>query len=402
MFVAEVLYPDLVHPIDIVARMHNKPLHMFCEIYLSVDLGLLVLHGAHSRGVSEHGGVLGVCHVQRLLELHVRVLVEHVRVEVQHREAIGLEVRGVLRREGAPQAHVLEDQVRVAVLGALHDTSVVVHDVLYAILAAVEGFGLVVATAKEVLLPLGPDLGLQEATGSLGLELVPVMRILLHELEHLVDIHVHDNRGQLADPCQRHPQILVLETHAQDALLHLWQSIPVVLLGQASDVRERVLLALHQAASGPKFRWTHDESPVGLRIVVDARLLQRQLQVLGSLALGEAPSLGDHLSALLEELHAAAHPSDVLAELAEGDEASGVGVDGLHKLVYVRVLVRETQVGAHGLHVPAVELAPASVVKALVGGGQRLFLRLEFKLDSVKHVLGIATARLDRFAHILD
>mmetsp|Transcript_107951 Transcript_107951/g.344155 ORF Transcript_107951/g.344155 Transcript_107951/m.344155 type:complete len:242 (+) Transcript_107951:1422-2147(+) len=175
----------------------------------------------------------------------------------------------------------------------------------------------------------------------------------------------------------------------------------MVLLGQPADVREGLLLAVYEPPSLLELRPTNHQPPVCLRLLVDATLLQGELQVLPVFALRETAPRSDGLAALLEEHHAATHPAHVLAELSERNEACGVSVDGLHQLLNVGILVREAQVGAHDLHVRFVELPLPFAIESLVGRCQRLLLGLQLEFDAVHLVLSVPIPGVERLAHIL-
>mmetsp|Transcript_29662 Transcript_29662/g.85054 ORF Transcript_29662/g.85054 Transcript_29662/m.85054 type:complete len:262 (-) Transcript_29662:109-894(-) len=229
-----------------VPLVRHQSLHVPPPLDLAVDLRLLVLHLPNLGGVAEDGGLRGLRDLDGLLQLLCAVLVQHVCVVVEHGQPIGLQVRGVLRRESAAKSAVPQHQVRVAVLHTLHDTSVVVHGIQHAVLTPMESGRLVVAASEQVPLPALPNLRLQQTTRACCFELVPVVRIALHERHHLRKVAVHDNGCKLSDVRQRHPEVVVGVTHFLHLPLQLRQILVVVVLRQLPDMSDGRLLARHE------------------------------------------------------------------------------------------------------------------------------------------------------------
>mmetsp|Transcript_109660 Transcript_109660/g.338507 ORF Transcript_109660/g.338507 Transcript_109660/m.338507 type:complete len:242 (-) Transcript_109660:522-1247(-) len=236
-----------------------------------MDLGLLVLHEAHLLGVSEQGGLSGARDREGLAELLVAVLQQDVGVEVKYGQGVGLHGRGVLRRARAPQPDVPQHHVGVAVVVAPHHAPVVVHDVENRILAPIRGADprAVVRAAEEAPLPPRPGLDVEGGAGGLGLELVAVVRVPLQEAQHPVQVHVDDDRSELADPGQRHPEGIVGESEPVRPALDLRQRALVVGTGEAADVGEGRLLARQELGGLLELRRCHHEPPRRLRHLAD-------------------------------------------------------------------------------------------------------------------------------------
>mmetsp|Transcript_70790 Transcript_70790/g.207403 ORF Transcript_70790/g.207403 Transcript_70790/m.207403 type:complete len:450 (-) Transcript_70790:388-1737(-) len=299
----------------------HQPLDMIMKRDLPMDLRLLVLHLAHSLRVPQYSCVCRVGHSHGLLELFLTVLIEDMSVEIQHCEFLSLQIRRILRRKCASQADILQDDIRLSILSTPDNSSVVIHDVLNPVLGPGRSSGLVIAASEQVLFPLLTDLRLQQPTRRLGLKLIAVVRVLLHEGEHLVQVHMHNDGRQLTDPGQGYPQVVIGEAHAMYACLECGQGVLVVLLGKAADRRHCFLLALDELGGLLKLRDGHHHLPVGLRLPVDAGLVEQRGDdvVVDGGGRGEAAPLHDALGALLEKLGGAAYMPHVVVKLVEGD-----------------------------------------------------------------------------------
>mmetsp|Transcript_82493 Transcript_82493/g.233971 ORF Transcript_82493/g.233971 Transcript_82493/m.233971 type:complete len:433 (+) Transcript_82493:431-1729(+) len=307
-----------------VPLMRHQALDVPGEGDRPVDLGLLVLHPAHLPRVPHQRLLARDRHLHRLAELLPVVLREHVRVVVEDGEPVGLEVRGVFGRERAAEPDIPEHDVGVAVLRALDDAAGVVHGVQHAVLAALECRGALVAAAEEVLLPDLADFDIQQAAGAGRLKLVSIVRVFLHERQHLVQVHVDQDRRELPDPGERHPQLAVGVAHPAHPPLQLRQRPLVVALGQDADVPDRPLLAHVQLRDHVEFRYRGHQLPVRL-LVVSYRHLQKVQPQCRRLHPGpEADAPGRLLPPDLEQLEAATHARDVLVELREAHLAIAV------------------------------------------------------------------------------
>mmetsp|Transcript_51553 Transcript_51553/g.123536 ORF Transcript_51553/g.123536 Transcript_51553/m.123536 type:complete len:210 (-) Transcript_51553:346-975(-) len=207
----------------------------------------------------------------------------------------------------------------------------VVHDVLHSIFRTVFSNTPIVGTTEQVPLPFFPCGRLQQPTRCVCLELVSVVSILLHEREHLIQIDVNDDWGQLANPGQSQPKIVFLKTKTGHSLLQLWQRLLVVLLCKGPDVLYGLLLTVTKLGRLLEFGLLHDHFPVGLSFPVDAcrSQLGRDRFRVGTLMEIIAQLLLDALLPLLKEFPASTHLPNILLKLVEGYLSAAVRIDHL-------------------------------------------------------------------------
>mmetsp|Transcript_68981 Transcript_68981/g.195494 ORF Transcript_68981/g.195494 Transcript_68981/m.195494 type:complete len:345 (+) Transcript_68981:2603-3637(+) len=221
---------------------------------------------------------VGRCHLDQALQLLLSVLLQHVRILVQHGQPRAFNPSRVLRSEGATQAHVLHHQIGVPVLICGRDSAVVVHDAKSTILAALERLRVIVCPPKELLLPTLPRtvVVVQRPAGRLGFELVPVELICLQEAPDIVEVHVDHHRREVLDPAQHGLQLLLPVAQALEALPNFRQGVVVELGGGGADIRQRGPLARHQAFHSAHLRLREDRGPEGLLVIQDPDLPQRR------------------------------------------------------------------------------------------------------------------------------
>mmetsp|Transcript_75616 Transcript_75616/g.219590 ORF Transcript_75616/g.219590 Transcript_75616/m.219590 type:complete len:476 (-) Transcript_75616:419-1846(-) len=345
VFRADGPQPALVSTATMLGMRHQS-VHVTGELDLSVDLRLLVLHGAHLGGVAQHCGFARFGDLDRLRKFVLAILGEHMRVVVQHSQAVGLQIRRVLWGESATEPAIPQDEVRVSVLRTLHDTAVVVHRIEDAVLATLEAGSAIVRPPEEISLPLLADSRLQQSTGVLRLELVSVMRVALHERDHLVQVDMENDRGQFPDVSQGHPQVGVLVAHLGHPLLQLRQSLLMVALGKPANIPHRMPLRRGELTGLVELlvRTSQDQPPIRLLPLHDAS----RLQILNEhrwMCTRRAPHpvlRGHALPPGFKQREAAVHPADVALELVEAHGPVIVRIDRRQNLLDIIAAGRKT------------------------------------------------------------
>mmetsp|Transcript_108386 Transcript_108386/g.258653 ORF Transcript_108386/g.258653 Transcript_108386/m.258653 type:complete len:562 (-) Transcript_108386:87-1772(-) len=297
-------------PLCQVGKAHGDPVLHGVFAHAPQQCGVYLRH-IMQRGVG-HG------HVDQVPQLLIAVLFQHVGVLVQDRQALPADAPRVRGGEGAPQAHVLQHQIGIAVAVCRGHSPEVVHHAQSAILAPLEGLAILVGAAKEIHLPPLTDrvLAVQSSAGGASFELTPVILVRLHEAAHPVNVDVHHSGCQVLDPAQTGLQLRLGVAQLPEALPDRRQRGLVAGRGVGAHVLQGRPLAGRQLLHSSHLGLRKDGSPERLLVFQDPNLPQRRHHVAVA-GVAEDPALRHHLAAA----------ASLLLRIYEVDQDSVVGHD---------------------------------------------------------------------------